>query len=312
MAVTTYHPPMVHTSGSGSPNSAMPVFPRLPAPISRNASTSSSCSTTTTSSTSSLVAAPIRPPPPETRTAATNDAQFSSRPGSSGRGTGLGDAGGGYASSGSAGYSAMSSSGYHSPVPGGSYVSAPRGMYGGSSSARGGMRNGPRSRQGTLALPSIITTPDLIPSRASSVPLPIDPTSERRHLSPTTPRASRFAESEDEAQPRSQQSGGSSSGNRRSSRVSSQGTAEPTSPLAASSNRSSAGSAMTERKGRTLSVGADHGRSASADRDRRQSMASNRSAATGRVRESPKDYIFGEELGRGSYSTVSRASGSPG
>lgn len=62
---------------------------------------------------------------------------------------------------------------------------------------------------------------------------------------------------------------------------------------------------MTERKSRTLSVGAD-ARAGSSERDRRQSMASNKSGATSRARESPRDYVFGEELGRGSYSTVSR------
>ena len=55
---------------------------------------------------------------------------------------------------------------------------------------------------------------------------------------------------------------------------------------------------MTKPRG--LSVGQEK------SRERRQSSNSARSTASARPRETPGDYIFGEELGRGSYSTVCR------
>lgn len=290
MATTLHTPlPTPPQSSPPTPPSAYPAFPRLPPgsspSISRNDSTSSSRSTATVSSTtSSLVAAPMRPPPIETSTAATPSAQLPSRPssvqpsetsepGSSRRGSG----------------GAI----YHSPTP--------QGIYGG----RGFMRNGPRSRQGTLPLPAIVTSnTDSLPSRASSTPLPAHappyvPTG--LGLSPTTPRASRFADPDEldgngpvrvTISADSQTDYGYGSGSGPSSPISSRGMPSPT----------------VDRKGRTLSVGAGQGRDSSRDRERRQSQTSAKSTSSGRVRESPRDYVFGEELGRGSYSTVSRHS----
>jgi 3-phosphoinositide dependent protein kinase-1 len=170
------------------------------------------------------------------------------------------------------------------------------------------MRNGPRSRQGTLPLPAIVTSdPDFLPSRASSTPLPAH--APHIGLSPTTPRASHFADPDEldgqgpfrvtiSSDAPHDLGHGNGNGNGNSYGYGS----------GSSSPRSSKGlpSPTIDRKGRTLSVGAGQGRDASRDRERRQSQASAKSAASGRVRETPRDYVFGEELGRGSYSTVSQ------
>ncbi|RSH92758.1 pkb-activating kinase-like protein [Saitozyma podzolica] len=258
---TTLHTPLP-TPPQSSPPTPPSAYPAFPRlPPGSSPSISRNDSTSSSRSTATLPSRPSSVQPSEP-----------SEPGSSRRGSG----------------EAI----YHSPTP--------QGIYGG----RGFMRNGPRSRQGTLPLPAIVTSnTDSLPSRASSTPLPAHaptyvPTG--LGLSPTTPRASRFADPDEldgngpvrvTISADSQTDYGYGSGSGPSSPISSRGMPSPT----------------VDRKGRTLSVGAGQGRDASRDRERRQSQTSAKSTSSGRVRETPRDYVFGEELGRGSYSTVVQA-----
>lgn len=148
-----------------------------------------------------------------------------------------------------------------------------------------------------LSLPAIVTVSADTP-RSSSVPVHARDAS----LSPTTPKASRFAESDDGAGEEGRLRPGSSGG---------PGTS-PSSSLRMRHRQTPIAASPTDRdKARTMSIGAGSSqaeRDASRERERRQSMASAKSAASSsgaqRVRETTADYVFGEELGRGSYSTV--------
>lgn len=302
MATTSYHPSPIPTpSGSSSPNPPTPPtlfhqFPGLqhadsssPPSIQRNASTSSSHSTTTTSSsTSSLMAVPMRAPPIETRTASTTPIQ-----------PGAGDemsASSSRAGSGSGGQ--RPDRFYHSPQP----------TYGG----RGFMRNGPRSggmdRQSTSPVPHIHTSSpedgrlslSSSPLDGKSTILPIP-----QQLSPTTPRAQQAPWAKDDHD-------GVDDPEVRSPEdppmvfVTESGPSSPSSPRGRAGLRSIPASPSAQMgKPRTLSV--DVRTDSDAERERRMSQASNGSNS-GTRKPSARDWIFGEEIGRGSYSTVSYTS----
>lgn len=294
MATTGLHPSPVPTPNGGSsssnpptPPTQYPQFPRLPhassssPSIQRNASTSSSRSTTTTSSTSSVMAAPMRPPPLETRTAATTPIQAGDE-----------DSSGSRAGSGSE--SRRSDRFYHSPQP----------VYGG----RGFLRNGPRTggmmaRQSTSPIPAIqTTTPDPssplaqssspLKGKSTTMPLP--------QLSPTTPRAPQVPWA---AQQQSEEPETRSPDDPPMVYVTASGPSSPTSPRGRGGLHSLPSSPRAQMtKPRTLSVDARTERDA--ERERRMSQASDTSSS-GNRKPSAKDWIFGEEIGRGSYSTVS-------
>lgn len=298
MATTGLHPSPVPTpNGSGSSNpptppTNYPQFPRLPhassssPSIQRNASTSSSRSTTTTSSTSSVMAAPMRPPPAETRTAATTPIQA---------GEEAGDSAGSRAGSGS-----------ESRRPDQNYYHSPQPKYGG----RGFMRNGPRTgmaRNGTSPIPPIQTSsPDPssplahhsspLKGKSTTMPLP--------QLSPTTPRAPHagWASQQQTDEP---ESSSRSPDDPPMVFVTESGPSSPASPRGRGGLHSlpSSPRMSNTNKPRTLSVDARSERDA--ERERRMSQVSTASSAASR-KPSARDWIFGEELGRGSYSTVSR------
>lgn len=227
----------------------------------------------------------MRPPPEKTRTAATPSSQLPSRP-SSAAGpaaashlelSGIGNAG--PSGSGSDATRAYGNNGdYHSPSA----------VYGG----RNFQRNGPRmggGRHATGVLPAIVTSD--APMRSSSVPLPDNGPMGMgmgMSLSPTTPRQSRFYDTNDV----------DSSGSSLRPRTAGPGSG---SVGGITNLRGSVPASPTEMKSRGLSVGQEK------SRERRQSGNSARSAGSSRPRESPSDYTFGEELGRGSYSTVVHA-----
>jgi 3-phosphoinositide dependent protein kinase-1 len=184
----------------------------------------------------------------------------------------------------------------------------PQPGYGG----RGFMRNGPRNemqRHGTSPIPAIQTSS---PGPTSPLALASSPLREKsttlphpHRVSPTTPRA-----------PNTPWSSASSSNERNGRQVYSPD--DPprvmitTSPAASGSGTRGRGgfasipSSPTQDYGvgkpRTLSVGGKTERDL--ERERRMSQASNGSS-TGTKRPSARDWVFGEEIGRGSYSTVS-------
>ncbi|KAL7423728.1 serine/threonine protein kinase [Cryptotrichosporon argae] len=256
--------------------------------LQRHASTASSHSTATSESTSSsLVAVPIRPPPIQTRTAATLDVQLPHD---------------------SAPHAPSPSPSLPSPRPS-RYDDESQGLYGG----RGFMRNGPRmARQNTAPpLPAIITTLDARPDNAEHAPDPEDPTAAQQehdaHLSPSTPRPSRRLPLPAEPSPTQPRV-----------TISLDTIAAPGPGPSSARGRpgSTPGSPITHRydKQRTLSVdAAGDGRAGQTERERererRQSQAS--IASAGSRRPSIRDYVVGEELGRGSYSTVVRATLAP-
>lgn len=307
---TTLHAPSGASSPSGNPSTPpYPQFPRLhqssssSPSIQRNGSTSSTHSNTTTSSTSSLAAVPMRPPPVETRTAATTPSQM----GAGADGTSASAMASRAASSsreregsGGEGPSGM----YHSPQP----VYGNGTAYGG----RGFMRNGPRSemaRHGTSPIPSIHTSSpghgptsplalasSPLKDKSTTLPLP-------NQLSPTTPRApSAPWSSSNERDGTSQVY---SPDNPPRVMITTSGASSP------SDTRGRAGFASIPSsptqdyggsKARTLSVGGKSERDL--ERERRMSQASSGSSS-GTKRPSARDWVFGEEIGRGSYSTVS-------
>lgn len=267
MATTTMHPSPVPTPSSTS--SPHPPFPRLPSGslpnITRNASTSSSCSTATTSSSSSSLVAAPIRPPPIETRTAATNSAQLPP--------------------------RPSSADPHSPRPGRPYN--PRGI----------SRNGPRSRNTTPYTPPIrtgavaptITTPE----RASTAP--------PDNISPTTPRAPRWIPDEEGRAPRVMISSEtaetadiipSSSGyttRQPRGRAGGGQWSSPSSPIDQMS--------PPQYKPRTLSV---DGREEV--RERRTSQASSASTS-GMAKDTKKpslnDFVVGEELGRGSYSTVS-------
>ncbi|WWC68385.1 uncharacterized protein I206_102310 [Kwoniella pini CBS 10737] len=280
--------PTPPTSSPPTPPTNYPTFPRLSSPsINRNASTSSSRSTATTSSTSSLQAAPMRPPPIETSTAATSRSQLPSR-----------------AESGSECDAGTSSSR--------TYGGPELGSVGG----RGWGRNGPRSGRATPQ--HIITSPSHSPPSAR------DSTPGPSGLSPTTPRAPRYTTQQDPHSPGplrvtiSLDPMDTLDHDHRSNTPPS----HPTSPVRGRGGHLTAPSSPTDPprapalvggKPRTLSVDAGpnwpHARrsgSAERDRERRQSQISTHShSGSGQLKKpSIRDFVLGEELGQGSYSTV--------
>ncbi|KAK6907621.1 AGC/PDK1 protein kinase [Kwoniella mangroviensis CBS 8886] len=299
---TAIRPSPIHTPPTSSPPTPptnYPTFPRLSSPsINRNASTSSSRSTATTSSTSSVQAAPMRPPPIETSTAATSRSQLPSR-----------------AESGTesdAGYSARR--GYGGPELG-------------SVGGRGWGRNGPRS--GRMTPSHIITTPSHSPpnTNTSNAHCNRPSTSDSAAtVSPSTPRAPRYhGNSQDPTSPgplkvtisldpmdtvdhdhhsNTPPSHASSPIRGREGHLTAP--SSPTDP--------SRSPAFVGGKQRTLSVDAGPSwahpgkRSGSADRERerRQSQVSTHShSGSGQIKKpSIRDFVLGEELGQGSYSTV--------
>lgn len=267
---------------SAPPTPPYPSFPRLPSSasspsITRNASTCSSASTSST--TSSLVAAPIRPPPIETRTAATTPAQLPSRPGS--------------ADQTAQNHASQSPLRHQIPI-----------------GHRAPIRNGPRSR-------STVPRPPAAISSSSPSPQDVQGTPERRQtapgedVSPTTPRAPKWV------------APGSIEGGRKTPRVTvstdqtyirmdddtimmspkpvrGRATGQWSTPSSPVDDRS------PRNKQRTLSVDGRPHTAGDERRERRISQASaGSSTSTGTRKPSLRDFILGDELGRGSYSTVS-------
>ncbi|ORX34124.1 hypothetical protein BD324DRAFT_636704 [Kockovaella imperatae] len=280
MAAATLHPSPVPTPSATStspPASPFPAFPRLPSgqSISRNASSSSSRSTA--SSSSSLVAAPIRPPPIETRTAATpgTNIQGISRPGSADP--------------------------EHSSSPTTGKYTSPR-----LGAGRGIYRNGPRSRQQQQPeAPMIATSPLAGPfhrDRPNTAPTP--------GMSPSTPKTSRWRTVETERGSPSPSPGPIRVTVSLDNTESGPSSPMPQYPRGRAGMRSIPSSPVGFKedgprgKARTLSADRDISR----DRERRQSQASAASSSTsgggGYRKPSLRDFVLGEELGRGSYSTV--------
>ncbi|WRT65952.1 uncharacterized protein IL334_002903 [Kwoniella shivajii] len=301
---TTIRPspvPTPPTSSPPTPPTNYPTFPRLSSPsINRNASTSSSRSTATTSSTSSVQAAPMRPPPIETSTAATTPSQLPSRP----------------VSRADDDHSDASRRGY-----GGS------GPELGSVGGRGWGRNGPRS--GRMTPQHIITTPSHSPSPILNSSTSTRPTTSGSMItvSPTTPRGLRFPVDQDPTSPgplRVTISLDPMDTLNHDHHQSNSPPSNPSSPVRGREGHLTAPSsptivtrsqALMDGKQRTLSVDAGPSwtngrRSGSIDRDRererRQSQISNHShSGSGQIKKpSIRDFVLGEELGQGSYSTV--------
>lgn len=219
------------------------------------------------------MAAPIRPPPIETRTAATTPAQVPSRPGSA---------------------DPFSQSSLRNQVPIG---------------LRAPIRNGPRSR---AALPTHSTP--LNPSSPLGQGDRVTPERPTASIgpdsSPTTPRAPRWLPQDSLAK--------SSEPAPRVTISMDLDQTDNDQPLMAprpirgreSGQRSTPSSPIDRRsprlKHRTLSVDGRAPVSGDEQRERRISQASvGSSASTGARKPSLKDFVLGEELGRGSYSTVS-------
>lgn len=170
-------------------------------------------------------------------------------------------------------------------------------MYGG----RGFARNGPRmARQATEPPrtirpngPSIVTCNT---GRSPSFP---------SNLSPTTPRATRL--------PLPESMMPSASHSQQALRVTVADDDGPGTPARARHTSSSPGTPTTLRgvtKSRNQSMDSSH--AALSERERRQSQLSTQSGGSAASRRpSLRDYILGEELGRGSYSTVVRATAAP-
>lgn len=270
------------TTTPPTPPTSLPAFARVTSAsiLQRNASTSSSRSTTTSESTSSLVAVPIRPPPIQTRTTATPEAQLPSE--------------------GTPSYDLEPSGGY----------------YGG----RGFIHNGPRmARQATMpvhhSLPHLITDDDSMPERSVSVP----PHASR---SPTTPRASHRSLDTDSAPqlPLPVSPGPLSLSYDDGSDSKSEDKSDTRSDIPTPSRGRQADSCPpTPSTARSGPRRRDHSADSSTvapsertERERRPSHASaNSTASSARARPSTRDFILGEELGRGSYSTVVHAVYSP-
>lgn len=164
------------------------------------------------------------------------------------------------------------------------------------SGGRGAIRNGPRSdmaRHGTLPIPSHspVAAPTS-PLSLQSSPLHGKSTTAPIPYSPTTPRApdSRWSTKRDaslENPPRVTIT-----------------TSDPASTSPSSPRGRGLGidtSSPVQNKSRTLSVSGKSERDL--ERERRMSQASNGSSS-GMRKPSAKDWVFGEEIGRGSYSTV--------
>jgi len=274
---TTMHPSFVPSSSTPNPPTPpYPAFPRLQSgastssspSITRNASTSSSCSTASTSS--SLIAAPIRPPPIETRTAATSPIQ----------------------------------------LPSSAELHSPRAGKAGPSSNRGLLFNGPRSRS-TVPFPPTafgVGGRDTTPERSSTAPIP------DANGSPTTPKAPRWVPPEEAmlVNGAGERTGPGQTGSaQKGPRVTV--SMEPVEARAQSAGGNARGrdgkwstpSSPVDRKSprgklRTLSV---DGRGEET-RERRTSQVSAASSSGQPKKLSLKDFVLGEELGRGSYSTV--------
>ncbi|KAK4684712.1 3-phosphoinositide dependent protein kinase-1, partial [Tremellales sp. Uapishka_1] len=259
-------------SSTNSPPS-LPAFPRLPQPgVQRNASTSSSASSAST--TSSLVAAPIKPPPIETRTAATSENQLPSRPSSS----------------------------LENPQEIGYSEEKRDAQFGG----RGFMRNGPRSGRQPVSRPPSINTSS--PAETKTTPVKASSSNTSHSMSPTTPRAPRFPVSGDHhdrshsASPVPVRVTISLDPSTASPAHLRRGSAAGSNP----SNESQGPPSPTSSRARPLAIhtGEDV-------RERRQSQASAKSSASAARRLGVKDFVLGEELGRGSYSTVVKATSAP-
>ncbi|WVF70948.1 hypothetical protein IAT40_005743 [Kwoniella sp. CBS 6097] len=300
---TTIRPSPVPTPPASSPPTPptnYPSFPRLSSPsIQRNASTSSSRSTTTVSSTSSVQAAPMRPPPIETSTAATSRSQLPSRAESE---------------------TESERNWAYSPE---------RSTIGG----RNWGRNGPRSGRMGITSPSrspppILNTVGVTSHRPST-------SVSTATASPTTPRQPRHPLIDD---PSSVSPQGplrvtismDPMDNLNHDHRSVSPPSDPTSPITSrgreghltapsSPTAPPRAPALYGNKQRTLSVdGGNHrpigngrrsgsvDRQSERDRERRQSQVSNHShSGSGQIKKpSIRDFVLGEELGQGSYSTV--------
>jgi 3-phosphoinositide dependent protein kinase-1 len=167
---------------------------------------------------------------------------------------------------------------------------------GSSYGGRGYMWNGPRSemsRHGTLPIPSIHTSaPPHSPLASPSSPLQERSTTlPITRPSPTTPRAPSAPWSADLQSPDTAPR----------VTITASGPSSPASPR----GRGVGSIPLSPSPGqpRTLSVGVKPERDL--ERERRMSQASNASSS-GSKKPSARDWVFGEEIGRGSYSTVRR------
>ncbi|KAK8865634.1 hypothetical protein IAR55_000779 [Kwoniella newhampshirensis] len=300
--------PTPPTSAPPTPPNNYPTFPRLSSPsIQRNASTSSSRSTTTVSSTSSVQAAPMRPPPIETSTASTSQSQIPSRAQSD------------------------NEADIQSPPRTTAKYDGP--TLSGSGGRGGWGRNGPRA--GTsgrmMSPPAIITSPaasppSIIHSFTSNRARPSTAGTITTGTSPTTPRAPRsFGSQQDSSSPVStplrvtisMDPMDNLSHEHHPNGASFSLAAGPSSPVRGRPGTLTTPSSPTmsmapglQNKPRTLSVDAgphwSDRRSMSAERERRQSQVSTHSHTSSSQYRKPsiKDFVLGEELGQGSYSTV--------
>ncbi|TXT04937.1 hypothetical protein VHUM_04020 [Vanrija humicola] len=174
-------------------------------------------------------------------------------------------------------------------------------VYGG----RGFMHNGPRmARQAgqSSSPPSIVTTssPEAA-ARSSSLP------PHQAGYSPTTPRASRLPLPYDHVPVPT------SPNQLQVSMDDDDDLGRPAPPFRNHSSNSSPSSPTAYRShGKTRALSADDmGAPAAGDRERRASGVSTHSNGSAQKKPSLRDYILGEELGRGSYSTVVEATLAP-
>lgn len=169
-------------------------------------------------------------------------------------------------------------------------------VYGG----RGFMHNGPRmARQAgqSSSPPSIVTTSSPEAGRSSSLP-----SHQQAGYSPTTPRASRLPLPYDAVPvPTSPNQLRVTMDNDDDELVS---PAPPFRKDASNSSPSSPTAYRSHGKARALSAD-DMATPTAGDRERRASGVSTHSNGSAQKKPSLRDYILGEELGRGSYSTVS-------
>ncbi|WWD18183.1 hypothetical protein CI109_102632 [Kwoniella shandongensis] len=336
MAATIRPSPVPSPSSSNPPTppNNYPTFPRLSSPnIHRNASTSSSRSTTTVSSTSSVQAAPMRPPPIETSTAATSRSQIPSRAQSDNEGDNQGP---------SANTSTPSSR-YDGPSLSGPGGRGGWGRNGPRANGSGGSGSGSGSGR-MMSPPAIITSSASTPSPILNASYPSLPSTRARPstastinsgTSPTTPRAPRsFGSQQDNASssplstplrvtismdPADNLSHEHRSSFGASSSLAAISAAGPSSPvrgrpgtLTTPSSPVSSMAPGLHSKPRTLSVDAGpywndrRSTSAERERERRQSQVSTHSHSSASQPRKPsiKDFVLGEELGQGSYSTV--------
>ncbi|WVQ85480.1 hypothetical protein IAT38_007645 [Cryptococcus sp. DSM 104549] len=341
MAATLAHSPGKKAPAAASspptPPSTHLNFPRLASPsIQRNASTSSSRSTTTVSSTSSVQAAPMRPPPIETSTAATSRSQLPSRAqsesegeaanGSAGNANTPGNRGGRYAGPnlGVGGRGGWGRNGPRtgavstSPTPGGQYMpptiltsspspspilnSSARTRQSGGLDGSGPTGTSPTTPRGQLSFAAQqdeSTNPGLSPVPLR-VTISLDPQDQLSHEhDPSSSFHSSHSYGNADHSPRSVAHAPSSPVRGRPGHLTT-----PSSPTAPTVSLGGKPRTLSVDGGPSWAAGRRSGSMDAAERERRQSQLSTASASSAVKKPSIRDYVLGEELGQGSYSTV--------